>query len=168
MFIFLMSKSVFFFVFFYGFRFVFVGSSPMASLTIATGQPVMMTGQSVVLQLETEESLMDWECKVYRREKKEMKTIKVRHNNNTVIFQPKALTVPETIFWCISRSNHGRSNQVVVRTSGWFTNAYVHSFFNINYANSSQIIRCETYIYILLFIFCNNKFNLLVTFRNID
>uniref|UniRef100_A0A3P8VYT8 Uncharacterized LOC103381736 n=1 Tax=Cynoglossus semilaevis TaxID=244447 RepID=A0A3P8VYT8_CYNSE len=94
-----------------------LGSSPMASLTIATGQPVMMTGQSVVLQLETEESLMDWECKVYRREKKEMKTIKVRHNNNTVIFQPKALTVPETIFWCISRSNHGRSNQVVVRTS---------------------------------------------------
>ncbi|XP_070708373.1 uncharacterized protein [Pempheris klunzingeri] len=90
---------------------------PSASLTINTGQPVMQTGGSVVLQLENDNGLKGWNCWVYRGD--QTKKIKLRLEEDTVslVFQPRSLTVLETIFWCTDNAQQRRSNQITIRTS---------------------------------------------------
>ncbi|KAM7381842.1 hypothetical protein PAMA_012618 [Pampus argenteus] len=89
--------------------------NPSASLTIKTGQTVMRFGTSVVLQLTNDDGLQGWKCRVYNGNKE--KTIKLKlEKKYTVIFQPKALTAHETIFWCTDEKNH-RSNQQVILTT---------------------------------------------------
>ncbi|XP_033467960.2 uncharacterized protein LOC117247481 [Epinephelus lanceolatus] len=92
---------------------------PAASLTIKIGQPVVQTGGSVVLQLDNEDGLQGWKCWVYRGkgpgETKRI-TLRLKNDSVSVVFQPKRLEIPETIFWC-SDNKQGRSNQVIVRTS---------------------------------------------------
>ncbi|KAK2820218.1 hypothetical protein Q5P01_023177 [Channa striata] len=95
------------------------GYLPHASLTIATGQPVMQTGGSVILHLENEGGLKGWNCWVYRGKDNSKKIgLRLKDNESTFVFQPNKLEVPETTFWCTDRNQNNRSNQVTVRTSG--------------------------------------------------
>ncbi|XP_032358466.1 uncharacterized protein LOC116671356 isoform X1 [Etheostoma spectabile] len=89
---------------------------PSASLTIKTGQPVVRPGDSVVLQLEHEDGLQGWKCFVHRAGKTMMIQLRLL-NDNVSVFQPKRLTIPETIFWCSDTKKQRRSNQITVRTS---------------------------------------------------
>ncbi|XP_058476328.1 uncharacterized protein LOC131448178 [Solea solea] len=95
-----------------------VDFSPMASLTIKTGHPVMKGGYSVILQLDNEEGLQGWRCRVYRRANG-TKTIKFKlKSNKTVdIYTTIRSGVPETIFWCTNSPQSDRSNQIIIRTS---------------------------------------------------
>ncbi|KAK2820224.1 hypothetical protein Q5P01_023183 [Channa striata] len=95
------------------------GYLPHASLTIATGQPVMQTGGSVILHLENEGGLQGWNCWVYRGKDNSKKIgLRLKDNESTFVFQPNKLEAPETTFWCTDRNQNNRSNQVTVRTSG--------------------------------------------------
>ncbi|KAL7372638.1 hypothetical protein ABVT39_019853 [Epinephelus coioides] len=90
---------------------------PTASLTIKIGQPVVQTGGSVVLQLDNEDGLQGWKCWVYRGKGPEKRiALRLKNDSVSVVFQPKRLEIPETVFWC-SDNEQGRSNQVIVRTS---------------------------------------------------
>nr|XP_043869628.1 uncharacterized protein LOC122759122 [Solea senegalensis] len=95
-----------------------VDFSPMASLTINTGHPVMQSGRAVILQLDNEEGLQGWRCRVYRRAN-ETKTIKfkLKSNKTADIYTEMRSGVPETIFWCTNRTQGDRSNQIIIRTS---------------------------------------------------
>ncbi|KAF1374034.1 hypothetical protein PFLUV_G00245080 [Perca fluviatilis] len=90
---------------------------PSASLTIRAGQPVVRTGSSVVLQLEHEDGLWGWKCFVYRGVSTKKIQLKLRNDSVSVVFQPKRLDVPETVFWCTDKTEQNRSNQITVRTS---------------------------------------------------
>lgn len=92
--------------------------APSAALTIKTGQPVMPSGSVILMKIEKEDGISGWTCKVNRGT--ETKTIKLKLENNSVslVFQPKSLHVPETIFWCTDRDGESRSNQIIVWTSG--------------------------------------------------
>ncbi|XP_042364387.1 uncharacterized protein LOC121959229 [Plectropomus leopardus] len=90
--------------------------TPKASLTIRTGQPVVRKGGSVILQLDNEGGLQGWNCWVYRGEEPRKIHLTVKKDSDSVIFQPKRLHIPETIFWC-SDNQQIRSNQIIVRTS---------------------------------------------------
>ncbi|XP_074475315.1 uncharacterized protein LOC141758108 isoform X2 [Sebastes fasciatus] len=90
--------------------------APIASLTIKTGQPVVRTGGSVVLQLDNEDGLQGWNCWVYRNGLTRMIKLRLAKDSVNVAFQPHRLTDPETIFWC-SDTQKRRSNQITVRTS---------------------------------------------------
>lgn len=91
--------------------------APSASLTIKTGHPVMPTNVKVILSLENDEGLKGWSCRVMRGEV--TNTIKLRVEDSPVRLDfSKALSVPETIFWCVDQMETCRSNQVTIRTSG--------------------------------------------------
>ncbi len=90
----------------------------MASLTITTGHPVMQTGGSVILQLENEDGLMGWNCWVYRGQRKKKIKLRLKKDSVSIVFQPRSLDVPETIFWCTDAAQEVRSNQITVKTSG--------------------------------------------------
>ncbi|GAA6227940.1 uncharacterized protein LOC108875553 isoform X1 [Lates japonicus] len=94
--------------------------APSASLKIKTGYPVMPYGGEVVLQLHHDEDLKGWWCWVYRREKKQRKSIRFRSSldSSTDITFQSSLTDPMSIFWCThSTQQERRSNQVTVRIS---------------------------------------------------
>ncbi|KAK9530570.1 hypothetical protein VZT92_012062 [Zoarces viviparus] len=90
---------------------------PSASLTIKTGQPVMHTEGSVVLQLDNEEGLHGWKCWAYRGGPTKKIALRLEKDNASAVFQPLSLKVPETVFWCTD-TKQLRSNQITVRTSG--------------------------------------------------
>ncbi|KAM7370966.1 hypothetical protein PAMP_010473 [Pampus punctatissimus] len=91
--------------------------NPSASLTIKTGLNVMRFGTSVVLQLNNDDGLQGWKCKVFRGDKENRIVLK-SDKKDMIIFQPKALTAPETIFWCTDSKENHRSNQQVILTTG--------------------------------------------------
>uniref|UniRef100_UPI0037E710D7 uncharacterized protein n=1 Tax=Semicossyphus pulcher TaxID=241346 RepID=UPI0037E710D7 len=93
-----------------------LGYLPIASLTIATGQPVMRVGDSVILQLHNEKGLEGWNCWVYRGDKTIKILLQVANDSVSLDFETNELNVPETIFWC-SAKNQLRSNQITLRTS---------------------------------------------------
>ena len=79
---------------------------------------MVRTGSSVVLQLEHEDGLWGWKCFVYRGVSTKKIQLKLRNDSVSVVFQPKRLDVPETVFWCTDKTEQNRSNQITVRTSG--------------------------------------------------
>ncbi|XP_018520078.1 uncharacterized protein LOC108875553 [Lates calcarifer] len=92
---------------------------PSASLTIKTGHPVMPKGGAVILQLYHEDGLDGWLCWVYRREKKQRKSIRFKSLDTPTDFTFQTLlTDPMSIFWCTNKTQQEkRSNQVTVRIS---------------------------------------------------
>ncbi|XP_027854818.1 uncharacterized protein LOC114133259 isoform X2 [Xiphophorus couchianus] len=91
---------------------------PIASLSIATGQPVMRNNAKVLLELTNDEGLEGWLCRVNRE--KNTKRVKLKLNNanpTSFIFETSSLKVPETIYWCEKNGTTDRSNQVVLRTT---------------------------------------------------
>ncbi|XP_035523950.1 uncharacterized protein LOC118332659 [Morone saxatilis] len=91
---------------------------PRASLTILTGQPVMQPHSSVILMLENDDGLQGWRCRVFRGTETKRIVLRLEESSKNVVFQPRELNVPETIFWCINSKEQLRSNQIIVRTSG--------------------------------------------------
>uniref|UniRef100_A0A3Q1GNV9 Uncharacterized LOC110949059 n=1 Tax=Acanthochromis polyacanthus TaxID=80966 RepID=A0A3Q1GNV9_9TELE len=89
---------------------------PTASLSINTGQPVMKTGDSVVLKIENEDGLQGWNCWVNRGEKTNKVKLKLKNDTVSLNFQTTNLTVPETIYWCTDNTGC-RTNQITLRTS---------------------------------------------------
>ncbi|XP_078135675.1 uncharacterized protein LOC144536415 isoform X2 [Sander vitreus] len=94
-----------------------LGYLPSASLTIVAGQSVVQMTRSVVLQLEHEDGLIGWKCFVNRGGQTKTIRLMLRNDNVSVVFQPRRLNVPETIFWCTDTNEQHRSNQITVRTS---------------------------------------------------
>ncbi|XP_028424371.1 B-cell receptor CD22 [Perca flavescens] len=90
---------------------------PSASLTIKSGQPVVRTDSSVVLQLENEDGLWGWKCCVYSGGPIKKIQLKLSNDSRSVVFQSRRLDVPETVFWCTDKTEQNRSNQITVRTS---------------------------------------------------
>ncbi|XP_029954188.1 uncharacterized protein LOC115393352 [Salarias fasciatus] len=91
---------------------------PTASLSIKTGQPVAQRHSSVILQLEHEDGLRGWSCRVYRGDKVNIIPLKLEGENDvSLTFQPRGLLELETTFWCTDQSEESRSNQITVRTS---------------------------------------------------
>ncbi|XP_029312600.1 uncharacterized protein LOC115024877 [Cottoperca gobio] len=90
---------------------------PSASLTIKTGQPVVRTGGSVILQLDNEGGLQGWKCFVNREGLTKRIALKMMIDSVSVVFQPKRMYIQETIFWCTDTPEEHRSNQITVRTS---------------------------------------------------
>ncbi|XP_068438597.1 uncharacterized protein [Clinocottus analis] len=90
--------------------------APSASLTIKTGQPVVRSGGSVVLQLDHDDGLEGWKCWVNRGIETNEIELRFENGSVSVVFQPRRLENPETIFWCTDDLR--RSNQIMVRTSG--------------------------------------------------
>uniref|UniRef100_A0A672H8G2 Ig-like domain-containing protein n=1 Tax=Salarias fasciatus TaxID=181472 RepID=A0A672H8G2_SALFA len=91
---------------------------PTASLSIKTGQPVAQRHSSVILQLEHEDGLRGWSCRVYRGDKVNIITLNLEGENDaSLTFQPRSLLELETTFWCTDESEESRSNQITVRTS---------------------------------------------------
>lgn len=79
----------------------------------------MRIGNSVVLQLENEDGLNGWSCRVYAEKKEKRIKLRLKENNQmSIVFQPERLNVPETIFWCTNSTKQHRSNQQVIRTTG--------------------------------------------------
>jgi len=91
---------------------------PIASLTLETGQPVMLHGSSVILKLENEDGLTGWNCWVTRGDRQRKILLKLQNDSVTFTFQANKLAHPETIFWCTDKPQSCRSNQITVRTSG--------------------------------------------------
>ncbi|XP_051274261.1 uncharacterized protein LOC127373650 isoform X2 [Dicentrarchus labrax] len=91
---------------------------PRASLTILTGQPVMQLHSSVILMLENDAGLQAWRCWVFRGTETKKIMLRLEKSSTNVVFQPRELTVSETIFWCTDKQEQLRSNQIIVRTSG--------------------------------------------------
>ncbi|XP_037610863.1 uncharacterized protein LOC119479395 isoform X2 [Sebastes umbrosus] len=90
--------------------------APIASLTIKTGQPVVRTEGSVVLQLDNEDGLKGWNCWFYQNGLTKMIKLRLAKDSVNVVFHSPKLTDPETIFWC-SDTEKLRSNQIIVRIS---------------------------------------------------
>ncbi|XP_069547554.1 uncharacterized protein [Brachyistius frenatus] len=92
---------------------------PRASLTIATGHPVMPKGSAVTLKIENDQGLQGWRCWVNRGvgEKERRIVLKLEEDSVSLVFQPRSLAVPETIFWCTNSGGDSRSNQITIRTS---------------------------------------------------
>uniref|UniRef100_A0A672H8C5 Ig-like domain-containing protein n=1 Tax=Salarias fasciatus TaxID=181472 RepID=A0A672H8C5_SALFA len=87
-------------------------------LTSLTGQPVAQRHSSVILQLEHEDGLRGWSCRVYRGDKVNIIPLKLEGENDvSLTFQPRGLLELETTFWCTDQSEESRSNQITVRTS---------------------------------------------------
>ncbi|KAM6964644.1 uncharacterized protein LKV04_020391 [Tautogolabrus adspersus] len=94
------------------------GYVPSASLIIKTGQPVMKFGGAVILELDNEDGLTGWNCWVYRGAETKKIMLKLEADSVSLDFQPRKLTVSETIFWCTDgQQQQRRSNQITVRTS---------------------------------------------------
>ncbi|XP_010734566.3 uncharacterized protein LOC104923228 [Larimichthys crocea] len=91
---------------------------PIATLKIKTGQPVMRPGESVVLQLDNDDGLQGWMCRVYRGHETKRIVLRSKDNPKSLSFQSKDLNVQETIYWCTDSTQQRRSNQITVRTSG--------------------------------------------------
>ncbi|KAI3365632.1 hypothetical protein L3Q82_010704 [Scortum barcoo] len=91
--------------------------TPIASLSIWTGQPVMQTGTSVVLKIELEDVLLGWNCWDYRGGRTRKIKLRLKNDTRSLSFQPYRLNDPEVIFWCTDTAETLRSNQIVVRTS---------------------------------------------------
>uniref|UniRef100_G3P1I3 Ig-like domain-containing protein n=1 Tax=Gasterosteus aculeatus TaxID=69293 RepID=G3P1I3_GASAC len=93
-----------------------LGHAPSAALIIRTGQPVVRSGGSVVLQLDYDDGVKGWKCWVNTGE--QTKTVRLRRSDEkavSVSFQSNRLEVPESVFWCTNQEL--RSNQIRVRTS---------------------------------------------------
>ncbi|KAK5601214.1 hypothetical protein CRENBAI_002771 [Crenichthys baileyi] len=91
---------------------------PTASLTIATGQPVMRKYSKVLLEIENETGLDGWSCIVTRGDKTMAVYLKLVDKSATsFVFETSALIVPETIYWCVKKNETYRSNQVILRTT---------------------------------------------------
>ncbi|XP_047233158.1 uncharacterized protein LOC124875207 [Girardinichthys multiradiatus] len=91
---------------------------PIASLTIATGQPVMRKYSKVLLEIENETGLDGWFCKVTRGEQTWAVYLKqVDKSATSFVFETRPLNVPETIYWCVKKNDTYRSNQVILRTT---------------------------------------------------
>ncbi|XP_043957664.1 uncharacterized protein LOC122822796 isoform X2 [Gambusia affinis] len=91
---------------------------PMASLSIATGQPVTRKNTIVVLELTNDEGLEGWLCKF--NWEKNIRRVKLKLNNanpTSFTIETSPLTVPENIYWCEKNDTNERSNQVVLRTT---------------------------------------------------
>ncbi|XP_071319228.1 uncharacterized protein [Trachinotus anak] len=115
--------------------------SPSASLTIKTGQPVMQTGHSVILQLDNDDGLDGWNCWVYRTALNQTKKIKFKtESGGSVTFQTKKLEVPETHFWCTDKAKQKRSNQIIVRTSAQEVSLEMYPFPAV--AGETLTLRC--------------------------
>ncbi|KAM4525520.1 uncharacterized protein PAE49_001430 [Odontesthes bonariensis] len=92
--------------------------TPIASLTLETGQPVMSKGGSVILKLKNEDGLKEWNCWVTRGNTTRKIHLKLQNDSMSLFFQPNKLAHPETIFWCTDKLQSHRSNQITIRTSG--------------------------------------------------
>ncbi|KAM9715903.1 uncharacterized protein ACNS7B_022069 [Menidia menidia] len=91
--------------------------TPIASLILSTGQPVMEKKGSVILTLVNDDGIGGWNCWVFRGETTKLIKLNVRNDSLSVSFQPTSLSVPETIFWCSDKTRKYRSNQITIRTT---------------------------------------------------
>lgn len=99
---------------------------PKASLTLETGQPVMHLHGSVILKLNNEDDgLREWKCFVYRGHETKKIKFNITGATNSLDFQPRALYVPETSFWCTNGDETQRSNLVTIKTSGRPSNLHI-------------------------------------------
>uniref|UniRef100_A0A8C4DMP4 Ig-like domain-containing protein n=1 Tax=Dicentrarchus labrax TaxID=13489 RepID=A0A8C4DMP4_DICLA len=73
---------------------------------------------SVILMLENDAGLQAWRCWVFRGTETKKIMLRLEKSSTNVVFQPRELTVSETIFWCTDKQEQLRSNQIIVRTSG--------------------------------------------------
>lgn len=93
---------------------------PRASLILETGQPVMRTGSSVVLQIDYEDGLLQpkWRCFVHKGGTTRRIMLALKNDTVRLSFQAYALLDRKNIFWCADKALRQRSNQIVVWTSG--------------------------------------------------
>lgn len=78
----------------------------------------MRPGSSVDLELANEDGLQGWRCRICRGQKITKIGLKLKKDSKSLVFQPTPLRVPETIYWCVDKTETSRSNQVVVRSTG--------------------------------------------------
>ncbi|KAG7492123.1 hypothetical protein MATL_G00010820 [Megalops atlanticus] len=95
---------------------------PPATLSLISGLPVITLGDSVVLELQDDEGLEGWFCRVYKSGR--ARRIKIRpalmsSSETTVQIHPNILLKNESpaLYWCEHKKTMKRSNVITVTTT---------------------------------------------------